>query len=79
MVELDGKPQPDVRVSFRRANHCRSRSEWSGAAGWSGKMSETERLETSFAAYQPRTFAVKTGSIASTSCARPFRAGFAEI
>ena len=35
LVELDGKPQPDVRVSFARADHRRARSERTGAAGGS--------------------------------------------
>ena len=36
LVELDGKPQPDVRVSLRRADHRCARSERAGAAGWAG-------------------------------------------
>ena len=36
LVELDGKPQPDVRSLVRRADHRRARSQRAGAAGRNG-------------------------------------------
>jgi alpha-mannosidase len=58
MVELDGKPQPDVRVSFQTAitaaREVNGQEQPVGTATVSGGA-----LVTSFSAYQPRTFAVK--------------------
>ena len=57
MVELDGKPQPDVRVSFgaaiTAAREVNGQEQPVGAATVNGGA-----LVTSFSAYQPRTFAV---------------------
>ncbi len=58
LVELDGKPQPDVKVSFAApitsAREVNGQEQPVGAAKVSGGA-----LVTSFTAYQPRTFAVK--------------------
>jgi alpha-mannosidase len=58
MVELDGKPQPDVKVSFAApitaAREVNGQEQPLGPA----KVSAGE-LQASFTAYQPRTFAVK--------------------
>lgn len=57
MVELDGKPQRDVRVSFdgaiRSAREVNGQEQPVGPATVKGGV-----LETSFTAYQPRTFAL---------------------
>ena len=57
MVELDGKPQRDVRVSFhggiRSAREVNGQEQPAGPADVKGGV-----LETSFTAYQPRTFAL---------------------
>ncbi len=58
LVELDGKPQPDVKVSFAApitsAREVNGQEQPVGAAKLSGGV-----LVSSFTAYQPRTFAVK--------------------
>ena len=61
MVELDGKPAPDVRVSFAgpvtAAREVNAQEQPIGAA----KISDGA-LVTSFTPYQPRTFAVRLAS-----------------
>ena len=61
LVELDGKPQPDVKVAFAApiasAREVNGQEQPIGAAKVSGGV-----LVTSFTAYQPRTFAVKLGA-----------------
>jgi len=58
LVELDGKPQPDVRISF--AAPITSAREVNGQEQPVGPATVTSgALVTSFSAYQPRTFAVK--------------------
>ncbi len=58
LVELDGKPQPDVRVTFNApttaAREVNGQEQPVGAATVSDGA-----LVTSFSAYQPRTFAVR--------------------
>ncbi len=58
LVELDGRPQPDVRVSFAApisgAREVNGQEQPVGTAAVAGGA-----LVTSFSAYQPRTFAVK--------------------
>ena len=58
LVELDGKPQPDVRISFAApitaAREVNGQEQPVGTATVNGGA-----LVTSFSAYQPRTFAVK--------------------
>ena len=58
LVELDGKPQPNVRVQFASpitaAREVNGQEQPVGAAPLTGGV-----LTTSFAAYQPRTFAIK--------------------
>jgi len=58
LVELDGKPQPDVRISFDTpitgAREVNGQEQPVGAATVKGGS-----LVTSFSAYQPRTFAVR--------------------
>jgi alpha-mannosidase len=58
LVELDGRPQPDVKVSFAApitsAREVNGQEQPVGAANISDGV-----LVTSFTAYQPRTFAVK--------------------
>ena len=58
LVELDGKPQVDVRVAFRApivaAREVNGQEQPVGTARVNGGA-----LVTSFSAYQPRTFAVK--------------------
>jgi len=57
MVELDGKPQRDVRVSFDGS--IRSAREINGQEQPVGSATVKDGvLETSFTAYQPRTFAL---------------------
>jgi alpha-mannosidase len=58
LVELDGKPQPDVRVSF--AAPLTGAREVNGQEQPVGPATvNAGALVTSFGAYQPRTFAVK--------------------
>ena len=58
LVELNGQPQPDVRVSFAApvvaAREVNGQEQPVGAATVAGGA-----LQVSFSAYQPRTFAVK--------------------
>lgn len=58
LVELDGKPQPDVRLSFdspiTTAREVSGQEQPLGSATVNGGA-----LVTSFSAYQPRTFAIK--------------------
>ena len=60
LVELEGKPQPDVRISFdtpiATAREVNGQEQPVGPATVNGGA-----LVTSFSAYQPRTFAVQLG------------------
>ncbi|MFL6302652.1 MAG: alpha-mannosidase, partial [Candidatus Sulfotelmatobacter sp.] len=64
MVELDGKPVPDVRVSFAgpiaAAREVNAQEQPVGTADVSGGA-----LTTSFTPYQPRTFALRLGAAAT--------------
>lgn len=64
MVELDGKPAENVRVSFAgpvaAAREMNAQEQPVGSAHVSGG-----ELVTSFTAYQPRTFAVRLGAPSS--------------
>ncbi|MBV8890521.1 MAG: alpha-mannosidase [Acidobacteria bacterium] len=61
MVELDGKPKSDVRVSF--AQPITQAREVNGQEQPIGEARISEgALVTSFSAYQPRTFALKLAS-----------------
>ena len=65
LVELDGTPQPGVRVSF--AGTVASARELNGQEQPIGPASvEGGALVTSFGAYQPRTFAVRLAAPPST-------------
>jgi alpha-mannosidase len=67
MVELDGKPQPKVRISF--AAPLSAAREVNGQEQPVGPARlDNGTLVTAFTAYQPRTFAVKLAS-ASTKVA----------
>jgi alpha-mannosidase len=58
LVELDGKPQPNIEVSF--AAPITSAREMNGQEQQVGAATVVDGvLVTSFTAYQPRTFAVK--------------------
>lgn len=58
LVELDGEPQPDVRVQF--AAPITAAREVNGQEQPVGNATVSDgALVTSFSAYQPRTFAVK--------------------
>ncbi len=61
MVELDGKPAPDVRVSFAApvtaAREVNAQEQPLGSANVDGGA-----LATSFTAYQPRSFAIRLGT-----------------
>jgi len=58
LVELDGKPQPDVRISFNTP--ITAAREVNGQEQQAGPAPVTDgTLVTSFAAYQPRTFAIR--------------------
>ena len=65
MVELDGKPQPKVQISFMApitaAREVNGQEQPAGSANV-----ENGALVTSFSAYQPRTFALKLQSAATT-------------
>jgi alpha-mannosidase len=62
MVELDGKPQRDVRVSFNSG--INSAREVNGQEQPLADVAVNKgELVTSFTAYQPRTFAVKLGAM----------------
>ncbi|MGA8530792.1 MAG: glycoside hydrolase family 38 C-terminal domain-containing protein [Acidobacteriaceae bacterium] len=64
LVELDGKPQADVKISF--AGPIRSAREINGQEQPVGPATVADgQLETSFTAYQPRTFAVTLGAPAA--------------
>jgi alpha-mannosidase len=64
LVELDGRPQPNVRVSFAApisaAREVNGQEQPVGAATVAGGA-----LLTSFGAYQPRTFAVRLAAPAA--------------
>ncbi|MGA7158309.1 MAG: glycoside hydrolase family 38 C-terminal domain-containing protein [Acidobacteriaceae bacterium] len=61
LVELDGKPEPDVRISF--ATPITSAREVNGQEQPVGAANIVDGgLVTSFGAYQPRTFAIRLGS-----------------
>lgn len=61
MVELDGKPHPDVRVTF--AGPVIAAREENAQELPMGPATVTDgSLATSFTAYQPRTFALKLGA-----------------
>ena len=70
LVELDGRPQPDVHVSFAApitaAREINGQEQPVGNAQLTGG-----ELVTSFTAYQPRTFALKVGS--APASAEPVR------
>ena len=64
MVELNGKPQPDVRISF--ATPIAAAREVNGQEQPLGPATvKAGTLVTSFSAYQPRTFAIKLGKAPS--------------
>ena len=61
LVELDGKPQKDVRITF--ASPITAAREVNGQEELVGPATVSEgALVTSFHAYQPRTFALKLGA-----------------
>jgi alpha-mannosidase len=64
LVELDGKPQPDVKVSFASpitgAREVNGQEQPIGSATLAGGA-----LVTSFGGYQPRTFALRLAAPAS--------------
>jgi alpha-mannosidase len=63
LVELDGKPQPDVRVQF--ASPITDAREVNGQEQPVGSARvDSGALLTSFSAFQPRTFAVKLAAAA---------------
>ena len=71
LVELDGKPQPDVHIRF--AGPIRSAREVNGQEQPVGPaVVKDGSLVTSFTAYQPRTFALRLDApaahIAATHC-----------
>jgi alpha-mannosidase len=64
LVELDGKPQPDVKVAF--AAPVASAREVNGQEQPVGPAKVSSgTLMTSFTAYQPRTFAIKLAAPAA--------------
>ncbi len=64
LVELDGRPQPDVRVQF--AAPIAAAREVNGQEQPVGPATvRAGALVTSFSAYQPRTFAVKLSAAAA--------------
>ncbi|HUA14331.1 MAG TPA: glycoside hydrolase family 38 C-terminal domain-containing protein [Verrucomicrobiae bacterium] len=66
MVELDGKPQPDVRVSF--AAPITAAREVNGQEQPVGNATlERGALVASFGAYQPRTFALRLSPLPAKS------------
>ena len=78
LVELDGKPQPNVRISFAApitaAREVNGQEQPVGSATLANGY-----LLTSFSAYQPRTFALrlgnsatKTASVHSTPVSLPY-------
>jgi alpha-mannosidase len=76
VVELDGRPQPKVRVSFAApivaAREVNGQEQPVGAAQITGGV-----LVTSFSAYQPRTFALKLGK--ATTKVPPVRSSPVEL
>lgn len=70
LVELDGKPEPDVRISFptgiRSAREVNGQEQPVGPA-----VVKDGSLVTSFTAYQPRTFALRLD--AATAHVAPVR------
>jgi alpha-mannosidase len=65
LVELDGKPQPDVHVTF--AAPITAAREVNGQEQPVGDAhTESGELVTSFGAYQPRTFALKLATAPTT-------------
>jgi alpha-mannosidase len=61
LVELDGKPQPDVRISF--AAPIAAARQVNGQEQPVGPATVNDgALVTSFGAYQPRTFALRLGA-----------------
>ena len=70
LVELDGKPQPDVKVSFpvpiTSAREVNGQEQPLGEATIRGGA-----LVTSFTAYQPRTFAIKIAGPPTKIAATP--------
>jgi alpha-mannosidase len=66
LVELDGRPQPEVRVSFNtRIIAAREVNGQEQPVGEAEVNNGT--LLTSFSAYQPRTFAVRLAAVQSRS------------
>lgn len=66
VVELDGKPQPKVRISFM--SPIAAAREVNGQEQPIGSASvESGAIVTSFSAYQPRTFALKLQASSNTS------------
>jgi alpha-mannosidase len=64
MVEMDGKPEPNVQVGF--AAPIAAAREVNGAEEPVGNASVAGgKLTTSFTAFQPRTFALRLGSTAT--------------
>ncbi len=64
LVELDGKPQPDVRISL--AAPVAAAREVNGQEQPAGAATVNDgALVTSFSAYQPRTFAIKLAAAAN--------------
>jgi alpha-mannosidase len=70
LVELDGKPQPDVRVSLvapiKDAREVNGQEQPVGPA-----VVKDGALVTSFSAFQPRTFAVRLSGPSSTTAGVP--------
>ena len=65
LVELDGRPQRDVKISFNAA--ITGAREVNGQEQPVGSATVTEgALVTSFGAYQPRTFALRLAAPATT-------------
>ena len=78
MVELDGKPAPNVQVSF--AAPMAAAREINGAEEPVGAATlAAGKLTTSFTAFQPRTFAVKLGAPAAKLAGAGFQARDAGI
>jgi alpha-mannosidase len=68
LVELDGKPQRDTRISF--AAPVSAAREVNGQEQELGPAHIVDgKLVISFTAYQPRTFAIKLGSAPTTAAA----------
>ncbi len=66
LVELDGRPQPDIRISF--AAPVASAREVNGQEQPVGEASVREgALVTSFTAFQPRTFALRLAAAPTTA------------